>query len=76
MILHFLNILGSARYGHLCDYINERTLDRGLEELLNLDLIEIHQENRSKKKWYEITKKGKELLRMREEIAALVDAYE
>lgn len=73
-ILEFLNTHGPSRYRQLSAFVNTHTLDARLRALRSFNLVEHHFEKGTKRKeWYEITEKGKILLRHMEELLELAE---
>ena len=73
-ILRFLNELGSAQYKHLHEFMNEHTLNERLRKLLDFNLINHYMDKKAvRKEWYEITEKGKNILKIMEDMIRLIE---
>jgi len=73
-ILRFLNLLGSAQYKHLREFLNTCTLNKRVKTLLDFNLISHHVDKKEvRKEWYEITKKGKNILKIMEDMIRLIE---
>jgi DNA-binding HxlR family transcriptional regulator len=72
-ILEFLDEHGVARYKQMEEFLNTHTLNQRLRELLAFDLIRHHLERiETRKEWYELTDKGREVLQILQTLTALI----
>ena len=68
-ILRYLNEHGTGQYKDLIELVNEVTLYNRVKQLLEFDLI-IHHLNKKdiRKEWYVLSKKGRKILQVLEDI--------
>jgi len=63
-ILEFMSEHGAAQYKQMKGFTSTHALNRRLRELLGFNFIEHHFEReKGRREWYEITEKGKKLLK-------------
>ena len=73
-ILKYLHEHKTGQYKHLMEFVNTPTLNDRLRRLLHFKLIEHHLEREdTRKEWYSITEKGKQVLNHLESIERLVE---
>jgi len=73
-ILEFMSEHSTARYKQMEGFTSTPALNRRLRELLSFNLIEHHfKREEGRKEWYEITEKGKKLLKC---IEAIIEVAE
>lgn len=72
-ILEFLDEHGITQYRELMENFNTYTLNHRLRELLVFGLVEHHFERtKTRKEWYELTDKGRKVLKPVRELKALI----
>jgi DNA-binding HxlR family transcriptional regulator len=73
-ILELLSEQGAGQYKEMKGFTSTHALNRRLRELLSFSLIEHHFEREEgRREWYEITERGKELLKCIETIIEVVE---
>lgn len=73
-ILRHLDQYGTGQYKDFTEYANVPTLNQRLKQLLEFNLIEHHLEKQDlRREWYEITEKGKKVLKILNEMIGLVE---
>ncbi len=73
-ILRCLHEHGTRQYKDLMEFVNIPTLNDRLRRLLQLKLIEHHLERvNTRKEWYSLTEKGKQVLNHLETIVMLIE---
>ncbi|KYK32166.1 MAG: helix-turn-helix transcriptional regulator [Theionarchaea archaeon] len=72
-ILEFLSEHGEARYIQMQEFMNSHTLNTRMRELLGYGLVEHHIERTEKRReWYELTEKGKKVIKELKELIDLI----
>ncbi len=73
-ILKYLHEHKTGQYRDLMEFVNTPTLNDRLRRLLHFKLIEHHLERENtRREWYSITEKGKQILNHLESIRRLVE---
>ncbi len=72
-ILEFLDQHGVSQYKDMMNSFNTYTLNERLRGLLSFGLVEHHFERtETRKEWYELTERGKKILRCVHELKGLL----
>ena len=74
-VLVYLDEHGKAQYRDLMEFVNTPTLNTRLRQLLTFDIISHHLERaETRKEWYELTEKGKEVVNHLKAVMEMVDS--
>ena len=74
-VLVYLDVHGKAQYRDLMEFVNTPTLNTRLRQLLTFNLISHHLERvETRKEWYELTERGKEVVNHLKAIMEMVDS--
>ncbi len=72
-ILEFLGRNSTAQYRQLMDFVNTPTLNTRLRDLLLFGIVSHHLERvETRREWYELTEKGKQVLQVLQELLELI----
>ncbi|KYK37789.1 MAG: winged helix-turn-helix transcriptional regulator [Theionarchaea archaeon] len=72
-ILEFLGEQDTARYTQMEEFLNTHTLNKRLRQLLVFGLVRHHLERaETRKEWYELTEKGREVLQHLQALVELI----
>jgi len=75
-ILEFLNQHDKVHYSQMKQFADTHTLNTRTRELLKYELVEHHLEReRTRKEWYEITEKGRDILQSMQELLEPVKTF-
>ncbi|MBU7025956.1 MAG: winged helix-turn-helix transcriptional regulator [Theionarchaea archaeon] len=73
-IPQYLDTEERAKYKDLQEFVNTHALNTRIRDLLNYDLIEHHMTREEVcRKWYELTEKGKKIVRIPNELIEVVE---
>ena len=74
-VLVYLDVHETAQYKDLMKFVNTPTLNTRLRQLLTFDIISHHLERtETRKEWYELTEKGKEVVKHLKAVMEMVDS--
>jgi len=74
-VLVYLDVHETAQYRDLMEFVNTPTLNERLRQFLTFNLISHHLERaETRKEWYELTERGKEVVNHLKAIMEIVDS--
>ena len=74
-VLVYLDVHETAQYRDLMEFVNTPTLNTRLRQLLTFNLVSHHLERvETRKEWYELTEKGKEVVNHLKAVMEMVDS--
>ncbi len=74
-VLVYLDEHETAQYRNLMGFVNTPTLNTRLRQLLTFEIISHHLERvETRKEWYELTEKGKEVVKHLKVVMEIVDS--